>query len=279
MRRRQFLVAGAALLTPLRSSYATVLPRAANVPGGVAVIRLGPSAAGEASPRALLAGRRVLVMADAEEWIAVPGLALEAKAGSRLPLVVTKTGEPDRTVDIALTAKEYASQHLKVAPGQVDLSKENLARYQRERTHLDKVMLMFTEEAPQTLRLVTPAPGRRSASFGLRRFFNGQARAAHTGMDIAAPTGTPILSAAAGQVIDTGNYFFSGNQVIVDHGQGLLTLYAHLSAIDVSVGTVVSAGQLLGKAGATGRVTGPHLHFTVFLNRTPVDPALFLDES
>jgi murein DD-endopeptidase MepM/ murein hydrolase activator NlpD len=270
MRRRTLIfTVGAAWAA--RSQAA--LPEAAAVPGGVAIVELG--AAG-ARPGATFGGRPVMVLARGDAWVAVVGIALAADPKQRQALAVRGADGRTREVAFALDHKAYAEQRLNVAPKHVELSAEDVARYERERVHLGEVLRTFSRREPATLRLQLPTAGPRSSSFGLRRVFNGQARNPHSGMDIAASTGTPVASAAAGEVLDTGDYFFNGQTVIVDHGLGLLTLYCHLSAIEVARGAVVEAGAPLGKVGASGRVTGPHLHFSVYLNATPVDPALFL---
>ena len=179
-------------------------------------------------------------------------------------------------MSFAVEPVHYAEQRLKVPRGKVDLSKEDLARFERERKHLAGVMATVSDLVPASFRFVQPTPGPRSSSFGLRRFFNDQPRNPHSGMDIAAATGTPVVAAGAARVIDTGDYFFNGKTVWLDHGGGLLTMYCHLSGIDVKPGDTVAAGDPIGAVGATGRVTGAHLHWSVSLNRAMVDPALFL---
>jgi murein DD-endopeptidase MepM/ murein hydrolase activator NlpD len=270
------LAAGIAAPRLARASSPT-LPRAAAVPGGVAIVELGAAAL---RPTATFGGRRVMVLSDGRRqgsWIAVVGIGLAADPKKRQTLAVRAGDGAAREIAFALEPKQYAEQRLTVAPRHVDLSPQDLARYERERVHLADVSSRFTaSREPATLRLASPTDGPRSSSFGLRRVFNNEKRNPHSGMDIAAPTGTPVVAAAAGEVTDTGDYFFNGNTVIVDHGQGFLTLYCHLSVIETAVGALVGAGAQIGRVGATGRVTGAHLHFSVYLNATPVDPALFL---
>ena len=259
-----------ALLVP--HALALDLPLQRIVPGGVATIALG---AAPQPPQVRFGGVPVLVAGDATGWTAVVGIALAAKPG-RATLEVLRPGRPVERRTFVVQPVRYAEQRLKVAPAHVELSADDLARYEREREHLAQVAATFSAVPPASLRLVPPTPGERSSSFGLRRVFNGQARNPHSGMDIAAPKGTPVVAAAPGRVIDTGDYFFNGNTVWVDHGAGLLTMYCHLDAIAVRVGDAVAAGAPLGTVGATGRVTGPHLHWSVSLNRAMVDPALFV---
>jgi len=151
-----------------------------------------------------------------------------------------------------------------------------MKRIDEESARTERALATYSDEFTPTWVWAAPVSGKQSDSYGKRRVFNNIPRKPHSGMDIAAPTGTPIRSPAAGRVIETGDFFFNGNTVFVDHGQGVLTLYCHLSRIDVKSGDVVKEGQVLGLVGATGRVTGPHLHWGVSVNRAMVDPALLL---
>jgi Peptidase family M23/Peptidase family M23 N-terminal domain len=277
MRPRRRLLAGMGALLAVApfvmaragNGAALELPRSASVPGGVRLIALpGPA---DVVPVALFDQHRVMVIRRDDKWLAVVGIGLAAPVGA-----AQLTVEPATPYPFAIGPKTYTLQRLTVAPGKVDLSPQDANRAVQERAHIHTAIATFSPTGPATLALLQPVPGVRSSSFGLRRMFNGEARNPHTGMDIAAPTGTPILAAADGTVVDTGDYFFNGNTVIIDHGQGLLTMYCHLSAIGVHRGDVIRRGQVIGKVGMTGRVTGPHLHFAVVLNQEFVDPALFL---
>lgn len=296
--------------TVSRSQATLPFPMSRAVPGGVAVVPLG---AARRAPKAIWNGIPVLVTGSSSGWFAVLGIPLHTlqdrlvlevqdtvpgatRAGNQASTrgkgkardVETTASAPAgkvqseasstglRRIDVPIHPHQYAEQHLKVAPGQVTLSKEVLSRHLRERKQSARVMATWTEPVPASLQLHQPVPGVRSSLFGLRRFFNGQSRNPHGGMDIAAPVGTPVKAAAPGVVIDTGDYFFNGNTVWVDHGAGLLTMYCHLDRIRARVGQRVRTGDVIGTVGKTGRVTGPHLHWSVCLNRTMVDPALFL---
>lgn len=258
--------------TPAASSLAGVLPGTSAVPGGVVVLPIGVTA--DPEPIVTFNGARVMTLRDTDRWLAVIGIPLgTAPGGSQ---IVVKRGNVVARIGFDIEAKTYAVQQLTVPPSQVNLSRKDLARVDKERARIRRALATFSADRPGTLRLLQPTPGPRSSSYGLQRFFNKESRSPHTGMDIAAASGTPVQAAAAGTVVDTGDYFFNGNTVILDHGAGLVTMYCHLSRIGVEPGQRVRAGELLGAVGATGRVTGPHLHFGVTLNGTMVDPALFL---
>jgi murein DD-endopeptidase MepM/ murein hydrolase activator NlpD len=272
--RRALLAAAlGACAMPARTADGGPWPRPAAVPGGAARLDLGPA---PERPQAFAGDVPLLVVGDAIAWTALVGIPLSAKPGTERIRVRAAGAERQLAYDVA--DKRYTEQHLKVPPRTVDLSPADLARHERERAHQQRVIATFSAPPAGELRMRQPTEGRRSSSFGLRRFFNGQPRSPHSGMDIAAPTGTPVTAPLPATVIDTGDYFFNGQTAWLDHGGGLLSMMCHLSRIDVQPGDRLAVGERLGAVGATGRVTGPHLHWTVALNRASVDPALFLGD-
>lgn len=259
------------------SSHAA-LPVTSSVPGGVAVIPLAKVVYGKDAPRAWLDTQPVLVTADNEVWYAVVGLSITTKPGS-LALRV-QNGGMERTVDFAVSDKAYPEQHITLKDkGKVQLSPENLARSEREIKEIIKYKHHWHATRDTDLAFIVPAQGPYSGHFGMRRFFNGEARAPHAGLDVAVDRGTAVMASGAGTVLAVGDYFFNGKTIFLDHGNGLITMYCHLDRMDVQVGEMVAKGQPIGLSGMTGRATGPHLHWSVVLNGTMVDPELFIPAS
>lgn len=240
------------------------------VPGGVAVVDLGDAAQ---RPAARYRDRPVLVLReDGRRWIAVVGLPLTVKAGrEQLQL------DDGSTRSFAVAARHYREQRITLKnQQQVTPNAANLARIERELAVQNDAYRQFSARQPSNLLFDRPVNGPLSSPFGLRRFFNGEERNPHSGLDFAVPAGTPVKAPAAGRVILVGDYFFNGKTVFVDHGQGLISMFCHLSQIGVTVGDELARGAVLGKVGATGRATGPHLHWNVSLNDARVDPAIFI---
>lgn len=249
------------------------MPAKEQVPGGVAIVELGTETQ---EPLVTYSGNRVLLVREASVWKAVVGIPLSAEPGEHT-LEVVYPGRESAEVAFHVDAKDYPEQRLTIANRrQVDPNEQDLERIGKEQKRIRAVLTTFSDTESVDLDFQLPVSGRRSSSFGLTRFFNEQPRKPHSGLDIAAPAGTPIGSPADGTVVESGNYFFNGNTLFIDHGRGLVTMYCHLDQIDVAIGEQVKQGQLIGEVGATGRVTGPHLHFAIGLNGNMVDPGLFV---
>ncbi len=241
-------------------------------PGGIAFLDLGP-ADGE-PPVVEFDGKRVLVMNDGGQWRAAVGVPLSAATGR-----ASITFANDITMSFDVVEHAYPEEHLQVARSYVSLSEEDLARYHRERKIIDAALNNWRDVPLTGVALDSPVEGPRSSSFGKRRFFNNEPRSPHTGMDIAVPEGTPIEAPRGGVISETGDFYFNGNTVFIDHGQGFVTMYCHLSEIGVDKGQEIVTGDVIGLVGKTGRVTGAHLHFGAYLNGNAVDPAILLAES
>jgi len=264
-----------AALVFVADALAIELPEAAPVPGGVALVELPAS---EAPPRVTFNGKPVMVIANGSAYTAVVGLPLATKPGTQTLNVKTASGKT-ATRKFAVTDKTYQSQHITIKNKRmVNPEKRDMERIGREQRQIKKALASWHEQSPETLRFLLPVEGPVSSPFGLRRFFNEQARKPHSGLDLAAAEGTPIKAPASGRIADSGDFFFNGNTVFIDHGRGLVTMYCHMSRIDVEPGQEVAAGEIIGAVGKTGRVTGAHLHWGVSLNDARVDPMLFLKQ-
>ncbi len=273
MKALSSLLALCALLVLPALADAGALPRESAVPGGIAIVALGPSAD---KPSAYYLDKQVMVKAAGEGWVALVGLPLTAKPGTHALRVFAGAGKAD-TRRFTVRDKQYEEQHITLKNNRmVNPYAKDLERIRGEQARSRKAFASWDAQRSAQLDFLLPVNGRLSGTFGKRRFFNGQPRRPHSGLDIAAATGTEVAAPASGKVIETGNYFFNGNTVFIDHGEGLVSMYCHLDSIAVKVSQEVRQGEMIARVGMTGRVTGPHLHWSVSLNNTRIDPALFL---
>ncbi len=209
--------------------------------------------------------------------VAIVGIHLNAEPGTHKLRVEHADGSHEWR-QFTVSDKTYTEQHLTIENKRmVNPLEEDLARIRDESARMRAQYRLFSEPARSPLPFVQPVDGPLSSSFGRRRVLNGQPRSPHSGLDIAVVEGTPILNPAPGVVTLTGDFYFNGNTVFVDHGQGLISMMCHLSRIDVTEGQTVDRNEVLGLVGATGRVTGAHLHWSVSMNGNRVDPVMVME--
>ena len=253
---------------------AAALPQFDSVPGGVAVVNLN----GTDKPSGYFDHNQVMIVGSPGNWHALIGLPLTTRPG--VHKLVVKYGSKQSVKKFTVAAKKYQESHITIADDRkVNPLPIDMKRINRETKEIKTAKATWSDNVPASLFLDQPVQGIYSSPYGLRRFFNNQPRSPHSGVDIAAPEGTPIHAAADGKVVMTGGYFFNGNTVFIDHGEGLVTMYCHMHRIDVTPGQEVKRGEVIGLVGKTGRVTGPHLHWSVILNKAMVNPVLFLAPS
>lgn len=257
------------LATPI--AHAQLRPE--SVPGGVAEIAV--AAAGAPRPEVRYGGKLVLLQQRKNGWYALVGLPLDTPVGEQ-QLDIGPDGQR-QPLPFPVSAKAYPIQKLSIKnPKMVNPDEQDLTRINAERERQIAIRSQFRNVPVARTDLSLPASGRLSSRFGLRRVFNGEPRAPHTGLDVAVPAGTPIRAPADGVVSEVGDFYFNGKTVFVDHGQGFVSMVCHLSQASVEVGQPVRRGEALGQSGSSGRATGPHLHWSVYLNGAAVDPALFI---
>jgi len=216
-----------------------------------------------------------------DRWTAILGVDLDTKPGNHPAdaLFTMEDGSVQkREAVVEVQVKKYPTTELTVDDKYVELSKPDLARALKEAKEIENIYRKITSQPLWDRPFAVPIPGEtKGTNFGHRRIFNGQPRAPHAGADLHAGLGTPVHAANRGRVVLAKDLFFTGNTVILDHGLGVYSLYAHFSRINVKIGQLVSNGELIGLSGATGRVTGPHLHWGMTLQGARVDPFTLVD--
>jgi len=254
-------------------SWANKLPEQLAVPGGI--IKIAIAKISQEAPSVFFNDNRVAVVKENTHWNALVGIPLSTKLGQHT--IIVKTSQNSKKLSFNIVDKDYPAQYLTIKKKRMvtGFTEADLKKINADKKAMTKAKSIWAEQVVDT-NFISPVDGRLSSLFGLKRFFNDIPKRPHNGLDIAAKIGTPIIAPASATVIDTGSYYFNGNTVFLDHGQGLLSAYLHMNTITVKAGQVVQQGDELGTVGETGRVTGPHLHWIVYLNKTPVDPALFI---
>ncbi len=210
----------------------------------------------------------------AGRWRALVGIDLDVKPGRYDMTVRAGDGTLHRT--LVVQARAFPTRRLTVDPNLVHPPPEMQARVEQEARQLHEIWDHPAEKRLWSGPFERPVPDEANSAFGTRSIYNGEPRPPHTGADFLSPSGRPVKAPGAGRIAYAAPMYFTGNTVILDHGLGLFSLFAHLSEIDVKAGDAVAAGDVVGKVGATGRVTGPHLHWTVRLNNARVDPLSLL---
>ena len=247
-------------------------------PGEIVVLSIGgPEAADHVRIRAF--DRDVAAFADRDHgWRAIVGIDLDVKPGTYPVTVESGNGatRAQASYTLVVTPRVFRTRRLTVNEAFVTPPASEQARIDREAKLLADTWDTPAAERLWTSAFVRPVPQDANSAFGTRSIFNGKPRTAHGGADFLSPAGTPIHAPNAGRIAVARHLYFSGNTVIIDHGLGLFSMLAHLSAIDVHEGDRVMAGQVLGRVGATGRVTGPHLHWAVRAGGARVDPLSIL---
>lgn len=257
----------------LSSTIVFSAPQQALVPGGIAILPLPADL-----PAAVTASfNEYPVLIDTlpgGERRLIIGIPLGTEPGAASVTISSSKGS--QAFSFTIGSKHYTEQHITLPPNDkhVNPGPEELARYAREAKEQQVAYKTFSENGAGWPEFIMPTKGQTSGTFGLKRFFNGEARAPHLGMDIPAPEGQSIWAPADGVVVQTGDYFFNGRTVMIDHGHGLISMLCHMRKVKVKTGARVKQGDLIGLVGHTGRATGPHLHWTVSLNNARIDPLL-----
>jgi murein DD-endopeptidase MepM/ murein hydrolase activator NlpD len=255
-------------------SFANIIVQHNPIAGGIAIV---PFTTKSKNPQGLFQRKKVLLQQKNNQWEALIGIPLKAPVGQYFLEI---QGLSTQRIPFDVATQTYKKQYITLKGKKkkyVNPPNRDWDRIKKERDIINKALQTFSNTNPSGV-FNYPVTGIISSPFGLQRFFNNQPRRPHSGLDFGAKKGSPIIAPMAGKVILIGHYFFNGKTVLLDHGQGLLSIYIHMDKINVKNNQQIKQGDVLGLVGQTGRATGPHLHFGVYLTNTAINPQLLLSD-
>lgn len=244
-------------------------------PGGIYITEISNT---EYNQDLHIDGQKILKWNKDNKFYVLYGLSYQLKTEKHNFEIKNKDGAVLREIRINIVQKNFRTQKIKVNKKYTKPTDEILKKIKKDRIELVKARKIWFENNPD-MEFILPVKGITTGIFGTKRFYNGIEGNYHNGFDIAADTGTPIVAPSSGKITLTGDFFYNGKSIILDHGRGLKSIMIHLDEILVEENQYVEKGQIIGKVGTTGKSTGAHLHWSVLVNNTYIDPELLIDKS
>ena len=261
------------ILNPLMVQALTINEEFKNIKGGLLVEEISEN---EYKKGFKLNNVNLLTYAEGYKYFLIYGIPYNSKIGSNVIKITSNSNLIDKVINFEVRNKDFQTQYITVSKKYTTPSKMDLLRIKKERGFLISSKKKWIDINPE-LKFIHPVKGTVTGVYGTRRFYNKQEGKAHNGLDIAAKKGTTIMAPSTGSVLLTGNYFYNGKFVFLDHGRGLKSIFIHMDKINVSKGQIIKKGEKIGEVGSTGKSTGAHLHWSLILNKTYVNPKAFLE--
>jgi len=261
------------ILSPFTAQALTIGEEFRNIKGGLLIKEISED---EYKKSFKLKNVNLLTYSKGQKFFLIYGIPYNSNVGLNVIKITSNSGLIDKIINFKIKNKDFQTQFITISKKYTAPSKVNMLRIKKEKKLLISSKKEWININPD-LNFILPVNGTETGVFGTRRFYNKKEGKAHNGLDIAAKKGTTIVAPSSGSVLLTGNYFYNGKFVFLDHGRGLKSIFIHMNKINVSQGQIIKKGEKIGEVGSTGKSTGDHLHWSLILNETYINPKVFLE--
>ena len=261
------------ILSPFTAQALTIGEEFRNIKGGLLIKEISED---EYKKSFKLKNVNLLTYSKGQKFFLIYGIPYNSNVGLNAIKITSNSGLIDKIINFKIKNKDFQTQFITISKKYTAPSKVNMLRIKKEKKLLISSKKEWININPD-LNFILPVNGTETGVFGTRRFYNKKEGKAHNGLDIAAKKGTTIVAPSSGSVLLTGNYFYNGKFVFLDHGRGLKSIFIHMNKINVSQGQIIKKGEKIGEVGSTGKSTGDHLHWSLILNETYINPKVFLE--